>query len=327
MTRGGVGVAHISVPKCFIHHRDLAFIALNYDADKSRLRTGIFVQAGRVVSLSQSSHLNTRHWSHTHTALAVVARALLCVSMPQKEPKKMGARQFERGNKREESNREDRRTPQLHCFKSMWSHPARNFFGAWVLACVEVQRAVAAPERLGLAGTTSTCAAGAVVYNDTGCTTAGHYVETSAIDADDCCGQCGSDERCFGWTFHEPTLAVGTALETPDNSGKCDMSDQPRVKHGVAGATCGCRTADCEPAPTSCVPVPRPGPSERAPLPAGISQPVNLVSILIDDLGYADTSVTGNSGVDFTPNMQALQEAGIQLGRHHTYLWCSPSRR
>lgn len=245
----------------------------------------------------------------------------------KRNERKAESREKARRRNRKKNKKKSLGTP-LHCFERMSPRPMRGLVAGWVLACAQVQRAVADPDEL--RGATSTCAAGAVVYNETGCTTAGHYVETSAINADDCCAQCGSDARCLGWTFHEPTLVVdGTTLllASGNNNGTCDMSDQPRVKHGVDGATCGCRTANCEPAPASCLPVPRPGPSQRAPLPPGIAHPVNLVSILIDDLGYADTSLTGNTAIDFTPNMQSLQKVGIHLGRHHTYLWCSPSRR
>jgi hypothetical protein len=35
----------------------------------------------------------------------------------------------------------------------------------------------------------------------------------------------------------------------------------------------------------------------------------------------------GRADIDFTPQLQQLQEEGVRLDRHHTYLWCSPTRR
>ena len=159
------------------------------------------------------------------------------------------------------------------------------------------------------------CAAGTVVYNNSGCTTAGHYAETNATSADDCCAQCAADAKCFGWTFHPFSGGVDV-----DVGGKCDVSDKPNLKIGVAGATCGCRTDDCS-STSTCKPVPRPTASTRVPLPPGITSPPHIVSILIDDLGMADTSMR-NPNIDFTPNLQSLQNSGIRLDSHHT---CVPS--
>ena len=77
---------------------------------------------------------------------------------------------------------------------------------------------------------------------------------------------------------------------------------------------------------TTCEPVWRPPAPALKPLPAGTSRP-HLVSIIVDDLGYDDTSINGNPGITFTPKIHALMEEGIKLDRHHTYLWCSPTRR
>lgn len=51
--------------------------------------------------------------------------------------------------------------------------------------------------------------------------------------------------------------------------------------------------------------------------------------ILIDDLGFADTSVFNPRGVhpSVTPSLQELADAGIRLERHYAYSWCSPTRR
>ena len=77
-----------------------------------------------------------------------------------------------------------------------------------------------------------------------------------------------------------------------------------------------------------CRQVQRPtAPSRRVPLPPGVKTPPHLISIVVDDLGYDDTSLNGNQDIDFTPTLRRLQDEGVRLDRHHTYLWCSPSRR
>ena len=48
---------------------------------------------------------------------------------------------------------------------------------------------------------------------------------------------------------------------------------------------------------------------------------------MLADLGFDDTSLRGRTDVDFTPQLQQLQDEGVRLDRHHTYLWCSPTRR
>ena len=75
----------------------------------------------------------------------------------------------------------------------------------------------------------------------------------------------------------------------------------------------------------TCEPVVRPARPTRVPLPAGKSQP-HFVTILVDDLGFDDAAIRGKN-VSYSPNLQALRKAGILLDRHHTYLWCSPTRR
>lgn len=78
----------------------------------------------------------------------------------------------------------------------------------------------------------------------------------------------------------------------------------------------------------TCEPVYRPSKAKRVPLPAGIERPPNFITVLVDDLGWDDTSLRSNgNNISFTPRMEALQKQGIALMRHHTYLWCSPTRR
>ena len=174
------------------------------------------------------------------------------------------------------------------------------------------------------------CAAGTVVYNSSGCTTAGHYAETAAATPDDCCAQCAANVTgCAGWTWHASSSATWHASSAAHGGGvgTCDLSNAPKLKHGVANAVCGCRFAGCAAAPVACTPPYRPPVAARVPLPAGIARQPHLISILVDDLGFDDTSLRGNERVSWTPAMRALQEEGIALQRHHTYLWCSPTRR
>ena len=84
------------------------------------------------------------------------------------------------------------------------------------------------------------------------------------------------------------------------------------------------------PAPSAtCKPVNRPPAPAPAPLPRGITFPPHIVSILVDDLGFDDLrSHDLNSGApSFTPTVAQLLKDGVLLSRHHTYMWCSPSRR
>lgn len=49
----------------------------------------------------------------------------------------------------------------------------------------------------------------------------------------------------------------------------------------------------------------------------------------MDDLGFDDASFRRGpaKNASYTPHMLALAESGILLDRHHTYKWCSPTRR
>lgn len=140
-----------------------------------------------------------------------------------------------------------------------------------------------------------------------------------------CCAACAVNASCYGWTFH------------PDLGNQCLLTASPRTATGRTGtinATCGCRRADCSGAPPPppgppavCEPVWRPQAPTLVPAVPGAPPRPHLVSIIVDDLGYDDTSINGNPGVDFTPRIHALMEQGVKLDRHHTYLWCSPTRR
>ena len=63
-------------------------------------------------------------------------------------------------------------------------------------------------------------------------------------------------------------------------------------------------------------------PESRAPS----ERPPNVVLILADDLGWYDTSVTGNKDAP-TPKLQALADGGLRLDRHYVFRFCSPTRR
>jgi len=67
-----------------------------------------------------------------------------------------------------------------------------------------------------------------------------------------------------------------------------------------------------------------PEPEASSPLPA--PQRPHILTVIMDDLGYADTAVH-NEDMFMTENFGRLAKAGIVLNRHHTYLWCSPTRR
>ena len=71
-----------------------------------------------------------------------------------------------------------------------------------------------------------------------------------------------------------------------------------------------------------------PNPDASSPLPTPAPPPVrpHILTVIMDDLGYADTAVH-NEDMFMTENFGRLAKAGIVLNRHHTYLWCSPTRR
>ena len=49
----------------------------------------------------------------------------------------------------------------------------------------------------------------------------------------------------------------------------------------------------------------------------------------VDDLGFDDlrSHDMNPSSPSFSPTIAALLKDGILLNRHHTYMWCSPTRR
>ena len=47
--------------------------------------------------------------------------------------------------------------------------------------------------------------------------------------------------------------------------------------------------------------------------------------MLVDDLGYFDSSVYNENSV--TPVLRSLADDGVRLSRMYTYKYCSPTRR
>ena len=58
---------------------------------------------------------------------------------------------------------------------------------------------------------------------------------------------------------------------------------------------------------------------------AAAAPPKYVVTVLIDDAGWYDTTV--NNPESPTPRLQELADQGIRLDRHYAYMLCSPSRR
>ena len=83
----------------------------------------------------------------------------------------------------------------------------------------------------------------------------------------------------------------------------------------ISSLICAADTSDPEPEASSPLPTPAPPP-----------QRPHILTVIMDDLGYADTAVH-NEDMFMTENFGRLAKAGIVLNRHHTYLWCSPTRR
>ena len=54
--------------------------------------------------------------------------------------------------------------------------------------------------------------------------------------------------------------------------------------------------------------------------------PPHLLSIIVDDLGWYDSQIH-NPDSFMTENIGRLAQQGITLMRHHTYFYCSPTRR
>ena len=53
--------------------------------------------------------------------------------------------------------------------------------------------------------------------------------------------------------------------------------------------------------------------------------PETLLTVFIDDLGFADTQI--NNPLSPTPHIGQLARSGIELTQFYAYMYCSPSRR
>lgn len=58
---------------------------------------------------------------------------------------------------------------------------------------------------------------------------------------------------------------------------------------------------------------------------ATASGPTTIMTVLIDDLGFADTQL--NNPFSPTPHIGQLAYSGIKLTQYHAYMYCSPTRR
>eukprot|EP00935_MAST-01C_sp_MAST-1C-sp1_P000143 g143.t1 len=61
-------------------------------------------------------------------------------------------------------------------------------------------------------------------------------------------------------------------------------------------------------------------------LPAALATPPHLISIIVDDLGWHDTAIRNNQSF-MTQHFADLAQSGITLQHHHSYMYCSPTRR
>ncbi len=168
------------------------------------------------------------------------------------------------------------------------------------------------------------------IHNASGCTAAGHFANPKAGSAAECCAHCSEEPGCSAWSFHA-------------EAAECYLATNPKLAKNAntKDTTCGCKHAGCStgpPAPAppvgQCEPVWRPPKPTTIPLPAGKTRP-HIVTVLVDDLGFADASIRADhqsfsqcpGAGCVTPHLQALRKEGILLDRHHTFLWCSPTRR
>eukprot|EP00037_Helgoeca_nana_P010113 m.88875 g.88875 ORF g.88875 m.88875 type:complete len:637 (-) comp20024_c0_seq1:254-2164(-) len=151
-----------------------------------------------------------------------------------------------------------------------------------------------------------------------------HSVTATAAE---CCSVCQAFDKCKVWTWNGNAgpmcyLKSGIGRAHSDINCTSGTSDGPLPPMPPPGPP--------PPGPPSppvpCEPVKRPAAPKRIPLPLP-TQP-NIVSLLIDDLGFDDLrSHDLYPGQDLTPAVEGLVSEGILLERHHTYMWCSPTRR
>ena len=133
--------------------------------------------------------------------------------------------------------------------------------------------------------------------------------QVNATTLSECCDACHGTPTCLAWTFmHDRDL--------------CRLASAVYNRWAKETETSGLRRDAA-----TCVPVMRP--PAPAPSSVPIGQRPNFVTLLIDDLGYDDLRSHNHYPTvsSFTPNAEALMREGVTLGRHHSYMWCSPTRR
>ena len=193
---------------------------------------------------------------------------------------------------------------------------------AAVLCCVGAATAA-------LPAAAATSCANYSLVSDVGLVATGSLIkQVTAATTAECCGACTDEPACKAFTF-SPEHKTCRLTATPTEHGPV-----PGVISGLNGA----RTPTPAPTPPTPPPAPTPPPGvcvpvARPPAPAPSTIPLaqrpNFVTLLVDDLGYDDLrSHDGAAGVaPFTPHAEALLAGGVRLGRHHAYMWCSPTRR
>jgi hypothetical protein len=130
--------------------------------------------------------------------------------------------------------------------------PAGKAFEPWDVLPANVNKKLGlSAAEPALPNVSSMCAA-SQVYNNTGCTTAGHYNgDGTPMDTwAECCAACAAQAQaqakhdgqssassCKAWTYHPKDSEI--------NPGMCILANVSRLESGVALATCGC-VGGCE---------------------------------------------------------------------------------
>lgn len=151
--------------------------------------------------------------------------------------------------------------------------------------------------------------------------------KAAAATAADCCTLCTAQPNCTLWTWNSSPNGDGGSPTCFMKHGGGRASSDPNCTSGTkSGPLPPIPAPTPPPSPAVCRPVARPPPSKRGPPPLG--RLPNFVTLLVDDLGFDDLrSHDVNAGESLTPNVEGLLKEAITLDRHHTYMWCSPTRR
>ena len=156
---------------------------------------------------------------------------------------------------------------------------------------------------------TPACGPYSLIHNEGLVNSATLLKQVPAANITECCSACTGTDTCAAFTF-SPVR------------GTCRLTATPHEHGPVPNVTSGTIINN-----TNCIPVKRPLPPVPSSVP--IAQRPNFVTLLIDDLGYDDLrshDLYPNASA-FTPNTEKLMRGGVTLGRHHSYMWCSPTRR